>query len=148
VIRVITAADVPGERTIGLIKQDWPLMIAVGETTRYVGDVLAVVVAETEAIARQAAALIKVDYEVLEPLIDMHKALEPDAPLIHASGNKLSRSYTSRGSVDEARAKSAYVAQGEFQTQWIEHGFMEPNRPWLIRRRWPGTAVAGTGRLR
>lgn len=125
VIRVVTAVDVPGERTIGLIKQDWPLMIAVGETTRYIGDVLAVVAAESEATARQAAALIKVDYEVLEPLIDMHKALEPDAPLIHASGNKLSRSYTSRGSVAEARAKSAYVAQGEFETQWIEHGFME-----------------------
>ena len=39
--RVFTAADVPGDRMIGLIRQDWPLMIAVGETTRYVGDVLA-----------------------------------------------------------------------------------------------------------
>lgn len=125
VIRVFTAADVPGDRTIGLIRQDWPLMIAEGETTRYIGDVLAGVVAETEAIARQAAALIKVEYEVHEPLIDMHKALEPDAPQIHASGNKLSRSFTHRGSVEEARAKSAYIARREFQTQWIEHGYME-----------------------
>lgn len=55
----------------------------------------------------------------------MHKALLPGAPLIHENGNKLSRSYTSRGSVDEARAKSAFIAQSEFETQWIEHGFME-----------------------
>jgi aldehyde oxidoreductase len=125
VIRVVRASDVPGDRTIGLIKQDWPLMVAEGEVTRYIGDVLAGVVAETETIARKAAALVKVDYEVLEPLIDMHKALDPDAPQIHATGNKLSRSYTSRGSVAEAREKSAYIAQGEFETQWIEHGFME-----------------------
>src|SRR5690606_25176906 len=39
VIRVLTAADLPGERFIGLIRQDWPLMIAAGEETRYVGDV-------------------------------------------------------------------------------------------------------------
>ena len=44
---------------LGLIKQDWPLMIAVGETTRYVGDVLAIVVAETDDIAREAVALIE-----------------------------------------------------------------------------------------
>jgi len=125
VVKVVTAVDVPGDRTIGLIRQDWPLMIAVGETTRYVGDVLAGVVAESEAIARQAASLIKIDYDVLEPLTDMHKALDPDAPQIHESGNKLSRSYTSRGSVEEARTQSAFVAQGQFETQWIEHGFME-----------------------
>ncbi len=125
VVKVVTAVDVPGQRTIGLIRQDWPLMIAVGETTRYIGDVLAGVVAESEKAARQAAALIKVEYDVLEPLVDMHKALEPDAPLIHESGNKLSRSYTSRGSVDEARQKSAYTARSVFETQWIEHAFME-----------------------
>ena len=125
VIRIFTAADIPGERTIGLIRQDWPLMIAEGEITRYVGDVLAGVVAETEAVAREAAALINIEYEVHEPLVDMHKALAPDAPLIHDSGNKLSRSFTYRGDFEEARAKSAYIARREFETQWIEHGYME-----------------------
>ncbi|MEM7033163.1 MAG: 2Fe-2S iron-sulfur cluster-binding protein, partial [Chloroflexota bacterium] len=63
VIRVFTTKDVPGDRHIGLIKQDWPLMIAEGEETRYVGDVLAGVVAESEAIARKAVALINIDYD-------------------------------------------------------------------------------------
>ena len=57
----------PDRATQGSIKRDWPIMIAPGETTRYIGDVLAGVVAETEDIARQAAALIEIDYEVLEP---------------------------------------------------------------------------------
>ncbi|MCA9933854.1 MAG: molybdopterin-dependent oxidoreductase, partial [Anaerolineales bacterium] len=128
VLRVFTAKDVPGDRVIGLIKQDWPLMVAEGESTRYIGDVLAEVAAETEEIARQAVELIEVAYEVLEPLTDMHKALLPDAPQIHdfATGNVLSVSQTSRGDVGEAIANSAYTAQGVFETQWIEHGFMEP----------------------
>ncbi len=126
VIRIFTAQDVPGDRQIGLIKQDWPLMIAEGETTRYVGDVLALVVAESDMLARQAVAAIKVDYEVLEPVTDMHQALMPDAPKIHPQGNQLSRSYTSRGDMAAAEANSAYIVQGVFETQMIEHGFMEP----------------------
>ena len=60
VVRIATWRDVPGERHQGLIFQDWPLLIAEGETTRYVGDVLAVVAAETRHAAREAAALIDV----------------------------------------------------------------------------------------
>ena len=126
VSRVFTAADVPGERTIGLIRQDWPLMIAVGEETHYVGDVLAGVVAETEVIAREAVGLIEVEYEVLEPVTDMHKALEADSPSIHASGNILSQSITNRGDLEKAKTESAYTSHGIYQTQMIEHGFMEP----------------------
>ena len=64
-IRVFTAKDIPGRRNTGLIIPDWPLMIEEGEETRYVGDVLAGVVAESEVIAREAVKLIKVEYEVL-----------------------------------------------------------------------------------
>ncbi|MCA9987086.1 MAG: molybdopterin-dependent oxidoreductase, partial [Anaerolineales bacterium] len=127
VIRILTAADVPGDRFIGLIKQDWPLMIAEGETTRYVGDVLALVVAESDAIARQAVGLIQVEYDVHEPVIDMHKALLIDAPSVHGNGsNMLAKTVTQRGDLSAAEASAAYTAQGTFQTQMIEHGFMEP----------------------
>ncbi len=126
VISVLTAADIPGERNHGLIRRDWPLMIGEGEITRYVGDVLATVVAETEDIARQAVDLIEVEYDVLEPVTDPHRALEPDAPAIHEGGNQLSRTVTNRGNLQEAMAKSAHVAHGVFQTQRIEHGYMEP----------------------
>ena len=52
VVRVFTARDVPGQRTIGMIIKDWDVYIAEGEVTRYIGDVLAMVVAETHLIAR------------------------------------------------------------------------------------------------
>ena len=126
VIRVFTADDVPGDRHIGLIKQDWPLMIAVGETTRYLGDVLAIVVAETDAIAREGVALIEVDYEVLEPVTDMHAAMLEDSPSIHEGGNVLSQSITNRGDLEQSMAESAFTTQGVYETQMIEHGFMEP----------------------
>ena len=126
VLRIFTAEDVPGDRHIGLIKQDWPLMIAVGETTRYVGDVLAIVVAESDAIAREAVALIDIDYEVLEPVTDMHAALLEDSPSIHDGGNVLSQSITNRGDLEQSMAESAYTTQGVYETQMIEHGFMEP----------------------
>jgi aldehyde oxidoreductase len=126
VIRIFTAADVPGDRTIGLIKQDWPLMIGVGEETRYIGDVLAGVVAESEAIAREAVALIEVAYEILPPVVDPFQALQPEAPKIHASGNILSKTVIQRGEVDRLLAESAHVTSGRYQTQTIEHGFMEP----------------------
>ena len=126
VLRVLTADDIPGDKHIGLIKQDWPLMIGVGETTRYVGDVLACVVAETDEIAREAVALIDVDYEVLEPVTDMHAALQEESPSVHEGGNILSQSITNRGDLDQAMADAAFTTHGVYETQMIEHGFMEP----------------------
>ncbi len=126
VLRVFTAKDIPGERYTGLIVQDWPLMIEIGEETRYIGDVLAGVVAKTEEIARKAVGLIRVEYEVLEPLTDPHQAALPDAPRIHPKGNLLSETIIKRGDVEKAMAESAFISHGIYETQRIEHGFMEP----------------------
>ncbi len=147
VVQVFTAADVPGQRSIGLIKPDWPLMVAEGEETRYVGDVLAGVAAESETVARQAVALIEVEYEVLEPVSDMFAALEPGAPQIHAGspGNVLSRSATGRGDVSRARQESAFTVGGQYRTQWIEHGFMEPEAAIAYPLRQQASTKNGTG---
>ena len=125
VIKVFTIKDIPGKTHTGLIVQDWPMMIAEGEVTRYVGDVLASVVAETEDIARAAVKLIEVDYEVLEPLTDMEKALLPDAPKIHTNGNLLSETIIDRGNITEAQKHSAFISKGVYETQMIEHAFIE-----------------------
>ena len=126
VLRVLTAADVPGERFVGLIVKDWPLFIAPGETTRCVGDVLAMVVADSEFHARRAASAVAVDYEVLEPVTDPEAALAPDAPAIHPKGNLLETCQFARGDVDGALAASAHVFERTFVTQRIEHAFLEP----------------------
>ncbi|MFQ5637397.1 MAG: xanthine dehydrogenase family protein molybdopterin-binding subunit, partial [bacterium] len=126
VIRVFTAGDIPGDRNIGLIVADWPTMVKTGEVTRYVGDVLAGVVAETEAIAREAAARIKVEYDVLEPVTDPFAALKAESPRIHDSGNVLSTTVIKRGDAEAALKNADIVVSGTFQTQTVEHGFMEP----------------------
>jgi aldehyde oxidoreductase len=125
VLRVFTAGDVPGERYTGLIVADWPLMIAEGETTRTGADVLAGVVAESEAAARAAAAAIQIDYEVLEPLTDVLQA-EASPVRVHEKGNLLETCVIRRGGdVDKVLAGSAHIASGVFRTQMIEHAFLE-----------------------
>lgn len=124
--KVLTAGDVPGERYVGLIKRDWPILVAIGEQTRCVGDILAIVVAQDQHLARHAAKQVKVTYDVLEPLTSPEAALKPDAPKIHPGGNLLSQSRVRRGNVDAAFKGSAHVVEDHFQTQRIEHMFMEP----------------------
>jgi selenium-dependent xanthine dehydrogenase len=128
VIAVLTADDVPGNRVQGEITQDWPQLLAVGETSRYVGDVLALVVAETRAAARDAAALVEVSYRVLEPLTDPMAAMADGAPQLHdhAPGNVLSLSEVKRGNVEGALTRAAHVVTETFQTQFVEHAFLEP----------------------
>jgi selenium-dependent xanthine dehydrogenase len=116
VVAVLTAADVPGERTQGALTQDWRQLVAVGEETAYVGDVLAVVAAETRHAAREAAALVEVEYEVLDPVVSP----------FDERARVLSQSAVKRGDVDAALAESAYVVHELYRTQFIEHAFLEP----------------------
>ena len=126
VIAVVTAADVPGKRNQGLIKDDWNQFVAVGETTRYVGDVIAAVAAETRAQARAAAELVAVEYGVLEPVTDPFEAMAEGAPRIAPEGNVLSESAYARGDVEAALAGSAYTVSDAFKTAGIEHAYLEP----------------------
>jgi len=114
VVAVATAAHVPGKRFYGLLRDDWPGFVAVGEEARYVGDVIAAVAAIDEFTAREAAALIDVDYEVLTPVLSTD------------DGEALSRTTIVRGDVDTALAASTHVVRGTWATQRIEHLFLEP----------------------
>ena len=76
VVRIFTASDVPGERGTGLNIPDLPVFVAVGETTCCVGDMFALVVADTKFHARQAAKKVKVDYDVYAPVTDPVAALD------------------------------------------------------------------------
>jgi selenium-dependent xanthine dehydrogenase len=126
VVKVTTWKDVPGQRTQGLITKDWRLLVAEGEITAYVGDVLAIVAADSRAAARDAAALVEVRYEVLEPVTDPRRALAGNAPQLHENGNVLSLSTIERGDVDAALATADRVATETFRTQFVEHAFLEP----------------------
>lgn len=124
---VATAAEVPGERWYGILYADWPGFVAVGEEARCVGDVLAAVAAVDVATAREALALIEAQWEVLPAVLDPVFSLSPGAPQVNPKhDNQLSKSVIRRGDADDALAKSAHVVRGTWQTQRIEHLFLEP----------------------
>ena len=126
VAAVLTAADVPGNRYGGFIAKDWPALVAVGEETRYIGDALAIVAAASRSIALQAAELITVEYEELEPVTTTAAALQHGCYAIHQGGNVLSETRVLRGTPQEVLAQSAHVVTNRYTTPATEHAFMEP----------------------
>jgi xanthine dehydrogenase molybdenum-binding subunit len=128
VVAAFTAADVPGELRVGIIHKDWPVFIPEGGRTSYLGDVLAIVVAEDKETARRAAELVAVDYDVKPPITDPDAAVAPGAEsaVWGLDGNVLSKSEYRRGDADAALAASAHTVHDVFETTRIEHAFLEP----------------------
>lgn len=134
VVRVFTATDVPGFRGTGLNDPDQPVFVAEGEVTCCVADFLAMVVADTQFHARQAAVAVTVDYEVYDPITDPFEALEPGAPLVHSEQTFAPRPTNilqpttafTRGDVDAALKSAAHVIEATFQTQPVDIAFLEP----------------------
>ena len=125
VIRAFVAGDIPGQRYQGLLVKDWPMMVAVGEETRCISDVVAAVVAESEDLARRAVETVRVEYEVLEPVIDAVEAARNQVR-VHKGGNLLKETVIRRGEpVDQVFAQSAHVVEGLFETPFVEHAFLE-----------------------
>jgi len=125
--RVFTGADVPGELRGGLIYKDWPIFIPVGGRTSYLGDVLAMVVADTRRTAREAAKLITVTYDVLTPMTNPAEAIASSEDAVwELDGNVLSTSTYARGDVEAAFAAAPHIVRETFQTQRIDHAFVEP----------------------
>ena len=124
---IFTAADIPGEIRVGLIHKDWPVMIPVGGRTSFLGDVLAVVVADDRMTAVEAAALVQVEYRVHQPMTDPVRVVDSDEDAVWGlEGNILSKSVYQRGDVDSVLEQSAHVVSETFQTQRVEHAFLEP----------------------
>ena len=134
VVRIFKADDVPGFRGTGMNDADLPIFVKEGELTCCISDFLAMVVADTQFHARQAAAKVKVDYEVLTPLTDPFEAMKPGAPLVHSDQTFAPRPSNilepktafTRGDVDTALKTSPHVVTATFETQPIDIAFLEP----------------------
>ena len=127
VVAVLTAADIPAELKVGLIYKDWPILIPIGGRTSFAGDVLAIVIAETRLQARRATEAVQVEYEVLPPVTDALVAItDAEIAVWGTESNVLSVSAYRRGDVEAALSNSAHVVHEIFETQRIEHAFLEP----------------------
>jgi CO/xanthine dehydrogenase Mo-binding subunit len=126
VVDVLTAQDVPVNE-YGIMTYDQQVLIPVGDKTRWMGDRIAVVVAETEALAEQARDLVRVEYEVLEPITDPRQAMS-DETLVHPEkgSNVVKHLFVRRGDVDAAFARADLIVEGTYETQWAEHAYLQP----------------------
>jgi len=127
VVKVFKATDIPGSKKTGLIYEDWHLMIGEGEITHYIGDVIAAVVATSEKAARKAVKMIKVIYDILPVVTDVFEALKEKTPRVHPDKpNLLDSCIIKRGKDAKKMLKeSAYTTRGRYQTQRVEHAFLE-----------------------
>ncbi len=126
---VLTHEDVSGDPRHGLVENDWPVFAGGKYPARYVGDPLALVVAETEELARQALKLIEVTYDVLPAVTDPVAAREADAPVLHPdrpTGNLLKHIKVRQGDVEAGFAQADVIIERTYRTPMTEHAFMEP----------------------
>ncbi len=144
---VITSADLcdlpsefipAGEMMVNY--RDMTRNVMAREKALYEGHAVAAVAAINEAVATQALKLIEVEYEVLPHVLDVAKAMEPDAPLLHEemytigveprparSSNIAKRVEFSLGDVAAGFAKADVVVEREFDTQPVHQGYIEPH---------------------
>jgi len=120
VVKIITAADIPQVKNFGLIIKDQPVLIGIGEKMRYMGDALAIVIAEDREVASKAVKLIEADIEKLEIISNPLRAMEKNAPLIHKDGNVLSTHFLEKGDVKQGFSSADLIEENEYRTTFID----------------------------
>jgi CO/xanthine dehydrogenase Mo-binding subunit len=133
VLAVYTAADVPVNE-YGLTMKDQPVLCGPGsdkpftDRVRFVGDQVAVVIAETEEIASRACELIAVDYEDLPVIVDPEEAMKKDATLLHPNheSNVVLGYKIRKGDMAKGFAEADVIVEGEYRTPAQEHAYLAP----------------------
>ena len=125
---VFTAKDVPGKNCYGVIPPFADQPVFAEQEARFRGEAVAAVVGEAEAVEMLDVTHFPVTWEELPPLTDIDGALSPDAIRVHANrpGNVLVRGRVVRGDVEKALAEADVTVEGEYETGFIEHAYIEP----------------------
>ncbi|MBI5650650.1 MAG: xanthine dehydrogenase family protein [Chloroflexi bacterium] len=125
VARVFTARDVPVNE-FGLGAKDAPVLVA--DKVRWVGEKIALVVAETEAQAEYARDLIAVEYDDLPAIIDPRDAMKPGSAQVHPAypGNVIKHIPIRKGDVAQGFAQSDVIVESEYHTPAQEHAYLQP----------------------
>lgn len=126
VVAVLTAKDVPYNR-YGLVIDDQPVLCE--DVVRYYGDKVAVVAADSVEAAERGAAAVRVTYDDLAAVTDPRDGMRDGAPLVHAerASNVLEHVHIEKGDVEAAFANAHVVLEGEFETSWQEHAYLQPD---------------------
>ena len=133
VVAIFTAADVPVNE-YGLQIDDQPVLCGPGSSkpgadiVRFVGDQVALVVAETEAQAHAACKLIRIEWEDLPLVLDPEAAMQPGAYQLHPhSADNVAYAYRIRkGDVAAGFRDADVIIEGTYQTPVQEHAYLQP----------------------
>lgn len=125
VVKIITAADIPGNNGLGDYSRDEPVLTPVGDTCKMMGAPVALVAAETLSQAQTALQEIEVDFELLPHNIDLEITLNEGAMPIYEGGNVLTSASVSWGDLKGAFSSSDLILETSYQTTWQEHAALE-----------------------
>jgi CO/xanthine dehydrogenase Mo-binding subunit len=117
--------DVPGQ-TVEVAALKASMEVLATQRVRFHGEPVALVVAETEDALAEACDLVDVGYEELPAVFEPEDALADGAPAVHAEGNRLGEWNIDCGDVDAAFAAADVVVEGSYQTQTVDHAYLEP----------------------
>jgi CO/xanthine dehydrogenase Mo-binding subunit len=125
VVYVFTARDVPVNE-FGLGSKDAPVLN--NDEIRWVGEKVALVVAETERQAEHARDLIEVEYQDLPPITDPREAMKPGAYQVHPAypGNIIKHIPIRKGDIAQGFAQADVIVEGEYHTPYQEHAYLQP----------------------
>jgi CO/xanthine dehydrogenase Mo-binding subunit len=128
VVAILTSKDVPvNEYGISIVDQ--PVLVGEGEKVRWLGDRIAIVIAESEKTAERARKLVQVEYEPLRVVTDAREAMKPDAPLVHeerGDTNIIEHIKIRKGNIEKGFAEADAVTEGYYVTPHVEHAYMQP----------------------
>ena len=120
----LAATDMPGQT--GQKRAATDRQILVREIIRHHGEPLALIAAETPALADKAFELIEYEIEPLPGVYDTASALEPDAPIVTEPDNVVGKYKIRKGDTEKGFAAADRIIENTFYTQFIEHAFLEP----------------------
>lgn len=121
---VLTHKDIPGANRVGIILKDEPVLV--DHKIARIGDPLALVAAETPAVAEEALSRIKVEIEELPPVVDVWEAMKEDSLKIHGDTNLVAVKNLIKGNVDEGFRNSELIVENQYKSNFVSHMFIEP----------------------
>jgi len=125
VVDVLLPEDIPGPNIMGILPP-FDQQILAEEEIRYAGESLALVLAETHALAKEASEKIKAEIEPLPPLLSVEEALAPEARKIHPEGNITFSKKLIKGNADKALAGADVTVSNIYTTSFQDHAYLEP----------------------
>ena len=132
--RILTSKDVPSNG-FGIYPhiKDQPVLAA--GIARFRGEAIVALVGTRVAVEAFDATTLPIEYEVLPPIMGLDAAMATGAPLVlpDRPGNLLQDGGVRKGDAASAFAKCAAVAEGTFETAFVEHAYIEPEAGWAQR---------------